>query len=646
MSEENLKYFKKYYIGDSNLKCYNVKPFNVDDLDDDKTSNGNTITDNRRTEMKNKLIELEKSGQYHKCCDPNLTEEEILNNPNTNLLYNQLKQQYSFYLVDLDSNNNVERYRLSTIKKDDRWRELTPYIFCKISKYNMKTPTSIKNNEIHFDSSNILDDCPDSYCSSNKRYTHQDIIDNTFNIEPKTVTYDDNRIYSAVLAYDLDTLTKYLSVNNNNINNRIRYNGLDLTLLQIAIINYQNGRNKVLTYLLDLEPDLDLKDNNGNTALHHGVLNEKYDALYLLLTRDNKPNANIKNNEGYTPIMLSIKQTFKDVKFSNYAYMYILHTKGGSGLTNIDNKGNTLVHHLIQFNPNDAINILYYLIDNGVDVNTLNNEGLTPLMLIKKYTSKSSNVSEFYQSNNLELLTKAELNLLTMETIIFNTILKSNTEKYSKFINLSDLSDSEPLILQFNKLSDSYICNDINKTGNITGTELKNECNDLGGSYEKKKSSLSVKFEIPDDNEEELYSLDILQNRESSTPDNNLNKLIEEINKEARHKYIETTTEDDHIGDYMTRDIDFQSDENFMNSSKSYNYIDKLNLTNNNSNMTESFINDDKIQDLNTTVNLIEGFDNSNISIKYNKMISYLYLFLILIIVCLVIFISYKLTHL
>jgi hypothetical protein len=73
------------------------------------------------------------------------------------------------------------------------------------------------------------------------------------------------------------------------------------------------NRTDILSRFIDLEFDLDVKNNNGSTVLHIAAYYGKYDIVYLLLK--NRINLNLQNKQGQTPLHFAVYKNRKDIVY-------------------------------------------------------------------------------------------------------------------------------------------------------------------------------------------------------------------------------------------------------------------------------------------------------------------------------------------
>lgn len=120
--------------------------------------------------------------------------------------------------------------------------------------------------------------------------------------------------------------------------------------------------------------DINIQDNEGNTALHHVILNNTPYQLNLLLisnTTKDKIDPNIHNNNNETPLYLAIIKGLKEE--------HLRLIKDKSDINVRDANGATALIKATQ-NPEATPEILNKLIKLGADVNAQDNEDQTALI--------------------------------------------------------------------------------------------------------------------------------------------------------------------------------------------------------------------------------------------------------------------------
>jgi len=116
------------------------------------------------------------------------------------------------------------------------------------------------------------------------------------------------------------------------------------------------------------------KDAEGNTCFHWAAQGNSTDIInYIEQTCGVSYPLTDRNNAGLTFLHTAAKYGALDViKYYQQAYPYFLPTVYPSR----DNKGNTLLHYAAHFNRKDVVR---YFLEQGVDVNVVNEGNITPL---------------------------------------------------------------------------------------------------------------------------------------------------------------------------------------------------------------------------------------------------------------------------
>jgi ankyrin repeat protein len=121
----------------------------------------------------------------------------------------------------------------------------------------------------------------------------------------------------------------------------------------------------VARLVIERGADLANKDDDGDTALHLACAKGAVEVVQILV--DAKGDLNAQDNKGRTPLMDS-------VEILEVAKLLI---ENGADLEVKDNKGNTALHIAC---GEGAADVVQFLIDAKADVNTQNNDGMTPLI--------------------------------------------------------------------------------------------------------------------------------------------------------------------------------------------------------------------------------------------------------------------------
>ncbi len=159
------------------------------------------------------------------------------------------------------------------------------------------------------------------------------------------------------------------------------------------------GKTDEVQALFQTQADINMVDENGNTALHTAALVDNADIVYFLLFKG--ANSEIKNLDGDTPLHLSIKNNGNASASLLAAIGNNVFARDGNGNTAIDlalSKGNTfyealltahtggiqdiqgysVVHYLVK---NRNIEGIEYAIENKLPLSMKDASGITPLLL-------------------------------------------------------------------------------------------------------------------------------------------------------------------------------------------------------------------------------------------------------------------------
>ena len=113
-----------------------------------------------------------------------------------------------------------------------------------------------------------------------------------------------------------------------------------LTPLLCARENVSTSRVNVMRVLLSAGANLDAKDENGDTALHHALSLNRLDWVQLLLS--SKPNLELQNHLGQTPLLRAVD--FSPNSYAEHILETVQHLlDAGADTKAVDGKGQTAV---------------------------------------------------------------------------------------------------------------------------------------------------------------------------------------------------------------------------------------------------------------------------------------------------------------
>ena len=145
---------------------------------------------------------------------------------------------------------------------------------------------------------------------------------------------------------------------------------------------YRRGFLKIFQFLIHYL-DINVRDSNGNTALHYALLNEDIPTIKLLIEQGAK--ITLKNNDEESVLDMAMFKKNKDLMF------FLLETYPVTYLKNINEKGDTILISLIKSNfysENDKQQFFNLLLDKGANVNELDydqNYSLLTYAILNKY---------------------------------------------------------------------------------------------------------------------------------------------------------------------------------------------------------------------------------------------------------------------
>ena len=142
------------------------------------------------------------------------------------------------------------------------------------------------------------------------------------------------------------------------------------TPLMVAV---KKGHISVATFLIERGADVDLQDENGNTALHHALYGSDVSCEILSCLIGRGADVNGVNKVKHTPLMIAAKRGHLNA-------LTLLIKHGAHDVDLQDKNGKTALHHAV-YGSDVSCEILSCLIRIGADVNACANNGGTPLMI-------------------------------------------------------------------------------------------------------------------------------------------------------------------------------------------------------------------------------------------------------------------------
>lgn len=607
---------------DPERQCHIIKPFTVSKLNNDTLNNGKVRTQEAIEKLKKKIININNSreGILGLCCK------------------NPVSQQYNKTLLktfndifpsvrEVREGGDIIYLELSTepiLDKSKGWQPLKPYHLCKLTSATLKPLNN--NYGTTYKAINLVEDCYTSNCDNEDTLTLEGLLKEEVNPIEYSY-YDDLKMYQSLEDGNLDYIKTYL-FKYNKINKPLTNDDLGNYIIHIATKYY---RKNIYVLILALRPNINVKNSYGDTPLHIACKFGHIEAVNELLK--NNAEVNASNNKGMTPLMMAVQYKDKNPKKNNplndfrLSYVAIM-IKGllrkGADINKVNKDGNSVLHIYIkhgQTTTHFAL-ITKMLLDNGADINITNNKGLTALELTSneiKYMNESDSlrkarefVEEGFTVDEVAEgdLKPRELGLREIQTMLFNQEIKSNSNKYSKYINVSEIPKGAPIEVL------NYVCSGSNP--DIYGLENKEKCERLGGIFIKvKKPTTKVKLELLPESDKRILAEEQDKLYYNKFPESilkrDLPKEITQLNmkKEPSLKNINSnTTSEKRVDDEVYVDRDNMLPKKDLNNfdSVKYNSIKKTSqknekFKNNNPNFNE------KSKQKNKNNNLIDAND-------------------------------------
>jgi len=164
--------------------------------------------------------------------------------------------------------------------------------------------------------------------------------------------------------------------------NRMIIEGIDINCIDdkgcTALIRASgHSRRAVVSFLLQQDADVELRSNNGSTALSSSIIGNCRRVAGLLLDKGANPNGLGPSNYSYATIAAAQW---------NDAMLSILY-RSGSDVFILNSQQQNLLHIIAlaaEFynNINNAKTSIQFLIDHGMDINAVDMNGNSPLMIL------------------------------------------------------------------------------------------------------------------------------------------------------------------------------------------------------------------------------------------------------------------------
>ena len=176
-------------------------------------------------------------------------------------------------------------------------------------------------------------------------------------------------------------LSTLLTKENNNIINEID-NKNNWPPIFYLLINSDNGEPEIFSNLLKLNNiNITYKDKNNITLLHIAAFKGEDEIVEILINNNNIfDTINIKDIYGRFPINYSI------IEGQINSFLFLLPK---TDINTVDINNNNLLHYAVNSKGNGLLFTLK-LIEKKIDINYINNNGDSPIMLIAKNNPKEN----------------------------------------------------------------------------------------------------------------------------------------------------------------------------------------------------------------------------------------------------------------
>uniref|UniRef100_UPI003F4B5BA9 ankyrin repeat domain-containing protein n=1 Tax=Brachyspira catarrhinii TaxID=2528966 RepID=UPI003F4B5BA9 len=411
----------------------------------------NIITLYALTENENKMINAVKTG------DIRTIQTLLSQNVNPNI-----KDERGYYLIHIAAENNQtvainvlknSPYTDLNILLDNNTKITNNNQYIDGSYYSAMDIATINKN---FESVKLLIDSGANINFQMKEKPRSEFLASEYANPQILELYLNKNIYLLMNSEDVVSLIKSASIGNNveNINYLVKNLGIDVdtkdtnTMLHYAV---GHGSIEAADELIKLGADIDNTNANFKTPLHYIIENNSdrlIESVNLLLSK--KANPNIKDKNGNTALHLAVMNAHKSKKeyievinalIKNNANVNILNDKNQLALniavinndTEISNilinakselnnmyNGSAPIHIAIK---NNNIAITDTLLLNGADVDIKDSKGYSPLAIA-------------VENNNLEICRKLIRNNAAVDSKAIDIAKKMNNKEIKKLLGL------------------------------------------------------------------------------------------------------------------------------------------------------------------------------------------------------------------
>ncbi len=176
---------------------------------------------------------------------------------------------------------------------------------------------------------------------------------------------------------------------------------------------------EVVTFLSTYIKDIDAKNKNGRSALAMAIHENNVEVVKFLIEKG--ADTNTTDKEGNT-LMYYLLNAYQSNKSETFNSKLELLAKTGLDITKTQGNGNTLYHLAIEKNNLDLLKRIHKF---NIDVNTKNNDGLTPLHLAAM-KAKNNDMLKYLISIGADKTVKTDFEESVYDLASENELLQKN----------------------------------------------------------------------------------------------------------------------------------------------------------------------------------------------------------------------------
>ena len=582
-------YVKLTSVKTDNQNCNCITPFYINNINGINPNSGRNYSSEDKDIMKTSLYRISnaKGCNLGVCCDPN----DPTSKPDT-AFTTKFKKRFP-KILPIYNRNKLISIKLSTKNTTDKdWVVPSTHMICKLTKAKIND-TEEPNIKI---ATNLIDDCFTNQCSNVEEITINNLLQNS-KADMKYTYVDDARVSQSIQEGNISYVKEYIS-KYKVINLPLTHDDYNNRLIHIAS---ENKNVDILNMIIALKADINIKNKVNETPIHFAVRSKIIDNIDILLSQG--VDLNIANVKGETPIFYAIKA-------GSLRIIKMLYNNN-SPIINNDKDGNNLIHYCIKYGPSfedtydyskerslDRSNkrdIIRFFIERGLNTEQLNKDGISPLELTQKEINREINkecadgiikendtinelffnqksINESFVNNNtnntnnnnntkgtgaqtihneLDEYTTSHKELLEIQTILFNNIIRNNPKKFNDYISVDDIPKGSPI----------EVLDTVCVGTDMTGNEDSDECISKGGSVVKiKNKTTKIKLELIPEEETEIDKIDetelYYKKNPIKIPKQTMPLEIQDYNNIIKTQVPQTTGITYNIGETSTNTID------------------------------------------------------------------------------------------